>query len=134
MLTHVNIQYRVHISLNDGTDLHSFLYVCPSLPQTGSLLLEHLLNVFLLQFSINLSLCHTLRCSKIISNLSGHSTCSSSSATTGSTCFKKDLLKNSFTDHPSIVTSLCRKLCWEFANEELSLKDFVWRCFMASSK
>ena len=61
MLTHVNIQYRVHISLNDRTDLHSFLYVCPSLPQTGSLLLEHLLNFVLLQLSINLSLCHTLQ-------------------------------------------------------------------------
>ena len=68
MLTGVNIQYRVHISLNDGTDLHSFLYVSPSLPQTGSLLLEHLLIFLLLQFSIKLSLLHTLRCSKIISS------------------------------------------------------------------
>ena len=68
MLPHVNIQYRVHISLNDGTDLHSFLYVSPSLPQTGSLLLEHLLIFLLLQFSIKLSLLHTLRCSKIFSS------------------------------------------------------------------
>ena len=63
-------------------------------------------------------------------HLSGHSTCSSSSATTGSTCFKKKLIKNSFTDHWSSQhshKSLSRKLgiCkWGAVTEGLRLAVF----------
>ena len=128
-----------------GTGLLQMIISHPRHPNHLSQDLDSISRTFLEQFALVTSaiLYQTLALSYIavlkdyfkLYHLSGHSTCSSSSATTGSTCFKKSFSRIPLliTDHPSIVTSLCLE-SWEFANEELSLKDFVWRCFVASSK